>query len=357
MISSNMIGPKDANDDDDVVVVVVFTKEAQNLCINFMKKTISLKDVSLKLKANWVKYNIIEVDATYDEVSTNAPLIKTLLQYLGQGKRCFLSYNITYFLTFLIKGLPEEVNKSNYGNGLFSDHFLYFNCSNDTSLNEHIRKHYPQLAMDGLMTIQKCRDNLFQFVRTAKNNVLYLMELVGTPDKNAKRKAARIEKAKTVRTRDDINKEISTRENQISNKKTKTNPLNLIDNEAHVANLKNNRKDGERDEEEQEQQEEEQEQQEEQEQREQEQGGEEEEKNNGINITNTEGDKIPSSRDVLNKGKKLMSDIISAYPAVSEIGLFLLYDDLKKHMYVAEPEITQSFCQSYLQHLSSKEEA
>ena len=74
------------NDEEEALKVVVFTKEAQNFCVNFMKKTLKLKVLATKLKGNWVRNNIIEVDATYEEVSTDTSLIRTLLKYLGQGE-------------------------------------------------------------------------------------------------------------------------------------------------------------------------------------------------------------------------------------------------------------------------------
>ena len=43
------------------------------------------KDLAIQLKDNWVKNNIIQPDATYNEAANNSELMKTLLLHLGLG--------------------------------------------------------------------------------------------------------------------------------------------------------------------------------------------------------------------------------------------------------------------------------
>ena len=95
---SKMMPSTDDINDDEEEIIIVFNSSAQRLCESFMKKTIETKIVAMKLKANWMKNNIIQVDATYEEVSTDAPLMKTLLKHLGQGKLYF--FLIISFLIF-----------------------------------------------------------------------------------------------------------------------------------------------------------------------------------------------------------------------------------------------------------------
>ena len=98
---------------------IKFDKEAISLCATIMCNSSKNKLLSVKLKLNWEKNSIIEVDAIYDEVAQNKLLMKTLLKYMGQG-------------------LPDTIEKSNYGMGYLSDHNLYFNGSTDIKLNNLI---------------------------------------------------------------------------------------------------------------------------------------------------------------------------------------------------------------------------
>jgi hypothetical protein len=137
---------------------IKFDKEAINLCETIMRNSSKNKGLSVRLKLNWEKNSIIEVDAMYDEVVQNKVLMKTLLKYMGQG-------------------LPDTTESSNYGMGYLSDHSLYFNGSTDTKLNNLIA--HLNLPHTTVVELQRKRNKLSLFVRTTRNNVLDNMELTG----------------------------------------------------------------------------------------------------------------------------------------------------------------------------------
>jgi len=78
------------------------------------------KDLAIQLKDNWVKNNIIQPDATYNEAANNSELMKTLLLHLGLG-------------------LSKKAEKSRYGNKLISKFDLYFQCQTDEALNAKLK--------------------------------------------------------------------------------------------------------------------------------------------------------------------------------------------------------------------------
>ena len=133
-------------------------KHAIDMLAKLSKNASLNKSLATKLKKNFESNGIIEADATYEEVSKDVKLMKTLLKYLGQG-------------------LPDTNEKSNYGLGYLTDHNLYFNGSTDKKLDNLIA--YLHLPHDTVVKLQKKRTALFTFVRKTRNDLLDNMELIG----------------------------------------------------------------------------------------------------------------------------------------------------------------------------------
>jgi len=62
-----------------------FNEEAAVICKQIMRNELRNKDLAVQLKENWIVSNIIQVDATYNEVASDSVLMKTLLWHLGSG--------------------------------------------------------------------------------------------------------------------------------------------------------------------------------------------------------------------------------------------------------------------------------
>ena len=154
------------------------------------------------------------------------------------------------------------------------------------------------------------------------------MDLVGAPAKNAKRKAAQIEKANQVRTREDVDKEINESEKQLTNKKTKTSTT-IVDEEAEEANEEAYEDDDEADEDDNE--------------------ADEEANEDDVltDVSNSAGE-VTEKPIKTSTGKKFTADIIRRYPSVKNIGLYLYYDDNAKTMYTANRNMTETFYDTFI---------
>eukprot|EP01041_Mallomonas_annulata_P013192 gene13192-27904_t len=170
---------------------IKFDDATIGLCSKIMKGVLQIKKFSMELRNNWVNNNIIEADATYEEVAGNGKLMKTLLKYLGHG-------------------LSTDVNDSMYGNGILDDFKIYFNCSGNAALSKVIAPF--NLQHSEVVKLQKRRDALFAFVRKIRLDILDNMDLVGAPDRTSHKA-----KPKPLKTREDVANDISLQEQSVRN--------------------------------------------------------------------------------------------------------------------------------------------
>jgi len=137
-----------------------FNEEAAVICKQIMRNELRNKDLAIQLKENWIVSNIIQVDATYNEVASDSVLMKTLLWHLGSG-------------------LSQDPKESRYGNKIISDFDLYFNCTTDKLLNEMLSKLNISVTYEEGLELKRKRNNLAEFVRRTKNIVIENMDLIG----------------------------------------------------------------------------------------------------------------------------------------------------------------------------------
>ena len=182
---------------------VCFDKEAIDICAEICKFASINKGLAIKLKTNWEKNGIIDVDAQFEEVQRNSKLMKTFLKNVAQG-------------------LPDTIDKSNFGLSILSDFQMYHNGGTDARLNALVAP--LNLLNATVVNLQKKRTALFTFVRKIRNDVLDNMELVGTPDRTSHKA-----KPKPIKTKEDVAKEISKNENEMAQAKSKASKKQRLD--------------------------------------------------------------------------------------------------------------------------------
>ena len=145
---------------DDIEEFVGMTQVAIDGLHSYMHNLSDNKQHAKKVKKEWMTSRIINSDSMFTEVAENSLLMKTVGRHLANG-------------------LPQQIEKSNFGLGMLTDHDLYFNGSTDKKLRVLLQSKNLNLTMPQFFNLAKLRDDLFKHVKNAKFLLLHDMELPG----------------------------------------------------------------------------------------------------------------------------------------------------------------------------------
>lgn len=167
--------------------VVDFSETAIELCREIVIVDYKKKDLSLKLKAELMRINVIRAEDTYESLLRDN-------SFMGP------------FRTNLATYLSDKPETSLYGLKIVSDHDLFHNMSTDRDMRNFLKSKKIKGDMEQLMlALASKRKNLYEWFRRLAKTVIFYMQLPLTPDSSVKKKTNSAKKPRI--TKDDVRKE------------------------------------------------------------------------------------------------------------------------------------------------------
>jgi hypothetical protein len=165
---------------------VVFSETAINLCRDIVVVDYKKKDLSLKLKEELMRINVIRAEDTYESlVKDNAFM--------------------TPFRAYLSSFLSDDPKASLYGMGIVSDHDLFHNMSTDRDMKAFLKgRKLDKGNLEQLMlALGSKRKNLYEWFRRMAKSVVFCMQLPLTPDSPNQKKTDSVSKKRRI-TKEDV---------------------------------------------------------------------------------------------------------------------------------------------------------
>eukprot|EP01033_Poteriospumella_lacustris_P013327 gene13327-9548_t len=166
---------------------VVFSETAVNLCRDIVAVDYKKKDLSMKLKDELMRINVIRAEDTYESLLKDNAFM-------------------TPFRTYLSSFLSDDPKASLYGMGIVSDHDMFHNMATDRDMKAFLKgKKLDKGNLEQLMlALGSKRKNLYEWFRRMAKSVVFCMQLPLTPDSpTQKKKSDSVSKKRRI-TKEDV---------------------------------------------------------------------------------------------------------------------------------------------------------